>query len=116
MLYEVITMGQVGRTPFIGLPGNPVAMMVTFLRIARPVILKLGGATDLAPHPFKISAGFDHKKKSNRREWLRVRLESDGAGGWIAAKFPRDGAGILSSMVEADGLIELAEDVSYNFV
>ena len=69
-------------------------------------------APDLAPHAFRVAAGFDHRKKAERREWVRVRLEADGDGGWIAAKFPRDGAGILSSMVEADGLIELAEDVT----
>jgi len=107
-----VALGQVGRVPFVGLPGNPVAMMVTFLRIARPVILRLAGATDLSPHAFRVAAGFDHRKKAERREWVRVRLEADGDGGWIAAKFPRDGAGILSSMVEADGLIELAEDVT----
>jgi molybdopterin molybdotransferase len=107
-----VALGQVGRTPFVGLPGNPVAMMVTFLRIARPVILRLAGSIDLAPHLFKVTAGFDHRKKAKRREWVRVRLEADGTGGWIAAKFPRGGAGILSSMVEADGLIELPEDLT----
>lgn len=107
-----IALGQVGLVPFAGLPGNPVAMMVTFLRIVRPLILRLGGATDIATHLFRVTAGFDHRKKANRREWVRVRLEGDGAGGWIARKFPRDGAGILSSMVEADGLIELPEDLT----
>ena len=41
-----IALGQVGRVPFLGLPGNPVAVMVTFLRIARPMILKLMGGTE----------------------------------------------------------------------
>lgn len=107
-----IAFGQVGRVPFVGLPGNPVAMMVTFLKIGRPAILRLAGATGLTPHMFKVTAGFDYRKKPNRREWVRVRLEGDGDGGWIAAKFPRGGAGILSSMVEADGLIELPEDMT----
>src|SRR5262249_53007789 len=80
-----IAFGQVdagGRpVPFIGLPGNPVAAMVTFLRIARPMILRLMGAKDLAPTLFPVRADFDHRKKRDRREWVRARLVSDGAGG-----------------------------------
>ena len=107
-----MALGQVGRVPFVGLPGNPVAMMVTFLRFARPAILRLSGAGDTSPHLFRVTAGFDHRKKAKRREWVRVRLEADGTGGWVAAKFPRAGAGILSSMVEADGLVELPENLT----
>jgi molybdopterin molybdotransferase len=58
-----------------------------------------------------VPAGFAHKKKAGRREWVRVRLVADADGGLVASKFPRDGAGILSSMVEADGLVELSEDL-----
>jgi molybdopterin molybdotransferase len=104
-------LGQIRGVPFVGLPGNPVAMMVTFMRIARPVILRLGGRTDLLPNIFRVPAGFAHKKKAGRREWVRVRLVADADGGLVASKFPRDGAGILSSMVEADGLVELSEDL-----
>jgi molybdopterin molybdotransferase len=111
-----IAMGQVdadGRpVPFIGLPGNPVAAMVTFLRLARPMILRLMGARDLAPTFFRVRADFAHKKKRDRREWVRAHLVADGAGGVIARKFPRDGAGILSSLVQSDGLVELPEDVT----
>ena len=107
-----IALGQVGRVPFVGLPGNPVAVMVTFLNFVRPMILRLMGASDLDPHHFKVRAGFDYKKKKDRREWVRARLERDGNGGWRAEKFPRDGAGILSSMVESDGLVELPEDMT----
>src|SRR5215470_14720880 len=111
-----IAFGQVdagGRgVPFIGLPGNPVAAMVTFLRIARPMILRLMGAKDLAPTLFPVRADFDHRKKRDRREWVRARLVPDGIGGLLARKFPRDGAGILSSLVQSDGLVELPEDVT----
>jgi molybdopterin molybdotransferase len=105
-------LGQIRGVPFIGLPGNPVAMMVTFMRIARPVILRLGGCADLAPNIFRVPAGFAHKKKAGRREWVRARLVADAEGRLVASKFPRDGAGILSSMVEADGLVELSEDIA----
>jgi molybdopterin molybdotransferase len=108
-----IALGQVGRVPFVGLPGNPVAVVVTFLNIVRPMILRLMGGTDLTPHHFRVAAAFDHRKKKDRREWLRARLESDGKGGWQAVKFPREGAGILSSLVESDGLVELPEGLTH---
>jgi molybdopterin molybdotransferase len=107
-----IALGQVGRVPFVGLPGNPVAVVVTFLTFVRPMILRLMGATELLPHRFRVLAGFDHNKKKDRREWVRARLESDGEGGWRAVKFPREGAGILSSLVESDGLVELPEELT----
>ena len=107
-----IALGQVARVPFVGLPGNPVAVMVTFLAFVRPMILRLMGAAELAPHHFTVTAGFDYRKKKDRREWVRARLEADGRGGWRALKFPRDGAGILSSMVESDGLVELPEEMT----
>ena len=104
-----VAMGQVGRVPFIGLPGNPVAVMVTFLVLARPLILRLSGATDIAPRSFRVASGFSYRKKPGRREYLRARLEPAPDGRWIARKFPRDGAGILSSMVDSDGLVVLDE-------
>jgi len=107
-----VGLGQIGETPFVGLPGNPVAMMVTFLRFARPLVLGLAGSTDLTPKLFQVRAGFAHKKKAGRREWVRARLEADADGAPIARKFPREGAGILSSLVEADGLVEIAEEVT----
>jgi molybdopterin molybdotransferase len=104
-----VAMGQVGRVPFLGLPGNPVAVMVTFLVLARPLILRLAGATDIAPRSFPAVSGFSYRKKPGRREYLRARLEPRADGSWVAQKFPRDGAGILSSMVDSDGLIVLDE-------
>lgn len=107
-----LALGQVGRVPFIGLPGNPVAVMVTFMRFARPAILRLAGAADVAPKTFPVRAGFAYRKKVSRREWLRVSLHTDESGMPYVTKFPRDGAGILSSMVGSDGLLELPEDLA----
>ena len=84
----------------------------TFLRLARPMILRLMDAKDLAPTFFRVRADFEHHKKRDRREWVRAHLVDDGAGGVIARKFPRDGAGILSSLVRSDGLVELPEDIT----
>jgi molybdopterin molybdotransferase len=107
-----LALGQIGHTPFIGLPGNPVAVMVTFMRLARPALLRLAGRADIDPQIFRVRAGFEYNKKIDRREWLRVRLATEPDGTVSALKFPRDGAGILSSMVDADGLVELPEDLA----
>jgi len=98
------------QVPFIGLPGNPVAVMVTFMCIARPLILQMSGASRLDPVRFKVAAGFDFDKKPGRREWLRALLVGQG-NDMVVQKYPADGSGILSSMVESDGLIELPEEL-----
>ena len=108
-----LALGQIGQTPFIGLPGNPVAAMVTFVRFARPLILRLGGADDVSPTLFRVRADFEHTKKRDRREWIRARLVVDTDGALSAHKFERQGAGILSSLVESDGLVELPEDLTH---
>ena len=107
-----LALGQIGKVPFVGLPGNPAAAMVTFLRFARPLILRLAGAGDVAPLLFRVRAGFDHKKKLDRREWVRAKLETGDDGDLAAVKFPRGGAGILSSLVESHGLVELPEEMT----
>lgn len=106
-----VALGQVGGVPLIGLPGNPVAAMVTFAVLARPLILKLAGAAASAPRAFPVHAGFGYRKKPGRREYLRARLERDGDRA-VALKYPRDGAGILSSIVHSDGLVVIGETVS----
>lgn len=107
-----IAFGQIDGTPFIGLPGNPAAMMVTFLCMARPALLKLSGANRLRPRLYPVRAGFNHKKKARRREYVRVYLEDGENGIPIARKYPRSGAGVLSSLVGSDGLVELPEEMT----
>lgn len=108
-----IAFGQVNRVPIVGLPGNPVAVMVTFLRIARPLILRLSGAEAAPPRLFRLRADFEHKKKAGRREWVRATIVRNDGAGEVLKKFPRQGAGILTSMVESDGLVELGEAVTH---
>ena len=55
-------------------------------------------------------AGFSYKKKSGRREYVRVKLASVGNGIVEARKHPQDGAGVITSLTETDGVIELSED------
>jgi molybdopterin molybdotransferase len=106
-----IALGRIGDAAFIGLPGNPVAAMVTFMVIARSVLLMLMGVSETAAPRYAVTADFDYQKKTGRREWLRAILSETAGAGLSVKKFPSSGAGILTSMVAADGLVELPEDI-----
>jgi molybdopterin molybdotransferase len=106
-----IAAGQVHSVPLIGLPGNPVAAALTFAILARPLILRLAGAVMTLPLTFPVRSGFAYRKKAGRREYLRASIERDGATA-IARRFPRDGAGILSSIVQSQGFAIIDEGVT----
>ncbi len=106
-----IALGQIADAAFVGLPGNPVAAMVTFMVVARPMLQMLNGAADYQTPRYSVRADFDYKKKIGRREWVRAILSGDAASELSAQKFRSSGAGILTSMVAADGLVELAEHI-----
>jgi molybdopterin molybdotransferase len=107
-----VAMGIIGGTPFIGLPGNPVASFVTFVHVVRPTVLALAGATQQHLIPMPVRAAFSYKKKIARREYVRVNLRRGENGILEAVKFPREGAGLLSSLVDTDGLVELGEEIT----
>ena len=107
-----LAFGQLGRCLFIGLPGNPVAAVICFLRFARPVLTALGGGRWPEPRAFLVPAGFVMTKKPGRREYLRARLARGPDGRLWAQRVGREGSGILTSLAEADGLVELAEDAT----
>jgi molybdopterin molybdotransferase len=107
-----VAMGMIGGTPLIGLPGNPVASFVTFVHVVRPTVLALAGAAQQRLVPMPVRAAFTYRKKIARREYVRVNLRKADDGVLEAAKFPREGAGLLSSLVDTDGLVELGEDIT----
>jgi len=107
-----VAMGVIDGTPFIGLPGNPVASYVTFAYVARPAILALSGTPVGLPPSVPVHATFVYRKKAGRREYVRVKLRRGEGGVLEAVKFPREGAGLLSSLVETDGLVELHEQTN----
>ena len=87
-------------------------MFVTFARVVRPLLLRLAGAEVLPLIPLPVRAGFPYKKRSGRREYVRVRLVRNADGAVEAFKHAQDGAGVITSLTETDGLIELPEDVT----
>jgi molybdopterin molybdotransferase len=107
-----VAMGIIGGTPFIGLPGNPVASFVTFVHVVRPTVLALSGAIQQPLVPMPVRAAFSYKKKIARREYVRVTLRRAEDGVLEVTKFPREGAGLLSSLVDTDGLVELGEPLT----
>ncbi len=107
-----LALGQIGETIFIGLPGNPVAAMVCFLLFARPVLSTLAGGGWTEPRTFLVPAGFSMKKKPGRREYLRAQVVTDKDGLQHVRKIEREGSGILTSLPGAEGLVDIAEDVT----
>jgi molybdopterin molybdotransferase len=89
-----------------------VASFVTFVHVVRPTVLALSGATRQPLVPMPVRAAFSYKKKIGRREYVRVSLRKTDDGALEAVKFPREGAGLLSSLVDTDGLVELGEAVT----
>jgi len=106
-----LAIGKVAGTPFIGLPGNPVAVLVGFCFVARALIARLAGETFAPPMALPVALGFSHRKKPGRREFLRVSLETTDGCSVVARRHPGEGAGSLASLAQSDGLVMLAEDV-----
>jgi molybdopterin molybdotransferase len=104
-----LAMGVIGGCAFAGLPGNPVAVFVTFTQIVRAVIAALGGEDWRPPVFLPVSSGFSYRKKAGRIEFLRVSV-ADGPDGLTVHRYPIEGAGIISSMTRTDGLVRLPLD------
>lgn len=98
-----LAFGKVGDADFVGLPGNPVSVFVTFHTLIRPFVRKCQGASRLLPEARPMVAGFEWQKPGNRREFLRVRLGTDGR----LERFPNQSSGVLTSCLWADGLADI---------
>jgi molybdopterin molybdotransferase len=107
-----VAMAVINGAAFVGLPGNPVAAFVTFARVVRPLLLRLAGALPEPLIALPVRSGFSYRKKRGRREYVRARLLAAENGSFEAFKYPQDGAGIIRSLTETDGLAELSEDVT----
>ena len=87
---------------FIGLPGNPVSCLITFLLLVRPFILRMQSVQGVAPNGFALRADFDWPKADRRNEFLRARINANGG----LDLFPHQGSGVLTSAVWGDGVID----------
>jgi molybdopterin molybdotransferase len=109
----VVPAAQSGEgAAFVGLPGNPVAVFVTFVRVVRPLLLRLAGALPEPLIAMPARAAFSYKKRKGRREYVRVALRRAPDGAIEAFKHPQDGAGVITSLTETDGLAELTEEIT----
>jgi len=104
--------GAWGGAAFVGLPGNPAAVYVTFARIVRPLLLRLAGAEATPLVPLPVRAAFAYRKRAGRREYVRVKIGRAADGTVEAIKHAQEGAGIITSLTETDGLVELTEDIT----
>jgi molybdopterin molybdotransferase len=104
-----LAFGRIGDTPFIGTPGNPVSLFVTFVLLARPFILALQGRRDPLPVPVRAAAAFDWPKPDRRREYARARLERGPDGTPSVHVHPSRSSAVLSSVAWANGLAVLPE-------
>ncbi|SEO45984.1 gephyrin-like molybdotransferase Glp [Aquisalimonas asiatica] len=101
-----VAFGSIGQTPFLGLPGNPVSLFVTFCLFGRPMILKRQGAADYLPRTINAEAGFSVQQADKRTRYLRARLSQDGRQQRVSL-FPDQGSGIISSTTWANALAEI---------
>ena len=104
-----LAFGHIGQTTFFGLPGNPVASLLTFMLFVRPALWKLAGRRRLTPTTWRARTTEPLRKRPGRREFKRGVLGYRD-GDWEVRTTGPQGSGILSSMVTGNCLIVLEED------
>jgi molybdopterin molybdotransferase len=102
-----MAVGRIGSSVLFGLPGNPVAVMVTFLAFVRPALLKMMGASDMAQPYLRARSAEAMRKKPGRTEYQRGIVTTATDGQPEVRTTGNQGSGVLSSMVQANGLVVL---------
>lgn len=105
-----VAFGHIDGTPFLGTPGNPVSLFVTFLLFARPFILRCQGQTEVLPRPLQVEIATDWTRADARREFARARLIREADGVLRLHFHPSRSSAVLSSVTWADGLAVIPED------
>ncbi|MFN3355178.1 MAG: gephyrin-like molybdotransferase Glp [Pseudomonas sp.] len=100
-----LAFGAVAGKPWIGLPGNPSAALVTALVVVRPFLLRAQGAERVLPVPISVVAGFEWLKPNKRRQYLRARLNPGVDGQLRAVLHPQQSSAMLTAACWADGLV-----------
>jgi molybdopterin molybdotransferase len=107
------SVGRLGAATLIGLPGNPVSALVTFLWFARAIVLRRMGLNPATPSPISAVAGFDEVRRPGRDEFVPVVISGyDADGRPIVEKRRRSGSARLSSLMEADGFARIPGELS----
>ena len=99
-----LAFGTVGNTPWIGLPGNPGASLITALIIARPALLAAQGQADTVPQMLPVTADFEWHKTSVRTRYMQARLQLD-AGRLNAQLHLQQSSAMLANCCWADGMV-----------
>lgn len=99
--------GKANQADFIGLPGNPVSAFVTFVLMGLPFLQLRMGLPAQALKPRLMTAAFDWPKPDRRREFIRVRQQTDDQGNVTLQRWPNQGSGVMSSVAWADGLVDI---------
>jgi molybdopterin molybdotransferase len=102
-----LAFGRVGETPFFGLPGNPVAVMVTFYQFVRPALIKMSGEVEKPRHRFKARVRGTIRKRPGRAEYQRAYLVQAADGTLEVSSTGDQGSGILRSMSVSDCFVVL---------
>lgn len=102
-----LAFGQIGDTPFLGLPGNPVSAWVTFCLFAVPAIRLRQGADVTPPQGISARANFRHNNQGPREEYARARLTSQNGSAWNVEIYPNQSSGAFSSIAWSEGLVKI---------
>jgi molybdopterin molybdotransferase len=106
-----LAFGQIQGTPFIGLPGNPVSAFATFNLFARPYLMRMQGVKNICITPIWLEADFEWPKANFRREFARARITvPEGEQKTVVQVYPKQGSGVLTSTVWAEGFVVIPED------
>ena len=106
-----LAFGFLDDSVFFGLPGNPVAVMVTFYQFVEPAIRTASGETDARPRPaVEARCTTRLRKKRGRVEYYRAALERDDSGALVVRSTGKTGSGLLHTMSDANCFIVLPED------
>jgi len=99
-----LAFGEVAGKPWIGLPGNPSAALITALIVVRPFLFRAQGMDEVLPTALQLPAGFDWLKPNRRRQYLRAKLTSSADGSLCVELHPQQSSAMLAAACWADGL------------
>ena len=107
-----LAIGKIKNTVIICLPGNPVSVHLLYAMIISPFVEFLCNGKLILPKGVKVKTNFAMKKKNRRLEWIRVN-QKETKNGLVVSKFPKQGSGMISSIVFSDGILEIPENIKF---